>query len=973
MASVRLNADALLVRHPAASPELASRVTGEAIPLNDEQTIVVMLLSDGPLEAEEIVELASRHYGVNLDWDALLAFIDELERLGLLERVDPTAPDGPKGFQGGSPLMPLPIQGGVTEEDLDDGPTEVSSDDIAHLQAMIRKEQEQQTARTPPPRKRRPPPRAPAPLKSSAPLPPPEEETMRAPEGWQQQLEQEREASAEHRKPLLRLVPPATSEEPTRGIDDAFSSSPEQTPKPRRRHPYPRLPSKWMPKLLPQSKNILLTCPAEQTERELRSWEYQVARTMNGHRSPEEVVEWARSVGLRLHLEEVLAIMTRLVGEGVLEPGTKSLSSMRRGAAPRRRRRPPTDDLSQGPISSAFEDLGDSPDSIMESMELLAKRPGMKPRPRSPSPRPKTPARRRAPTPETKPLIGSGAPLPPSPAPHQPPADPYEEPHPYGEQDPYSEPHPYAQPEPGSPQQPYDPQAYGQPDPQAYGQPDPQAYGQASGQPDPQAYGQPDPQAYGQPDPQAYGQPDPQAYGQPDPQAYAPHSESQQPYLQAQPPMEPPVPVPVPVQAQPPMEPPVPVQAQPPMEPPVPVQAQPPMEPPVPVQAQPPMEPQVEAPQPMPPEAQPAAAGPQAQEHEALYQALRQSASLGEMETAEAEEAMKSLLAKDPEAAKALAMLDLVRSSEAKPRRRLGLWIVLGLVGLLLIGFLILGLAKKVETRVSLPCRVLLVPLGEVKSQLAGKVTAVSVKKGSVVSKKQTLARVSDEKSKRGLAELKLKIDDRKELLRIMRTTGTVQDERKQKRIVVALTARLKQLESCSGDDCKDQIAKAKEGIESAKLKLKFCEWQAEPDEIQAEAAGIAKMEQALAKLSSKPLEVSLVSSGAGLVSEVKIAKGMQVSSGEVLVELVDATRFQVEAFHTEKKGKPIDTAGVAATVRLLGEGGGRTYPARPGASRRGGSLLFEVPAEVSKVQTGAACQVEFTGGEVSLFRSWLE
>jgi multidrug resistance efflux pump len=263
-----------------------------------------------------------------------------------------------------------------------------------------------------------------------------------------------------------------------------------------------------------------------------------------------------------------------------------------------------------------------------------------------------------------------------------------------------------------------------------------------------------------------------------------------------------------------------------------------------------------------------------------------------------------------------------------------------------------------------------------VTSKISGLVTAVEVKEGSEVSEGQELARVSDVESRRRLAELKLRIVDKKELLRIMRTTGTVQDERKQRRIVIDLTARLRRLRrSCpAGGACQGDIGRIEQQIKSARLKLKFCEWQAEPDEIKDVGGKVTKLEQKLAELSGRPMEAKIASSRGGLVTGVKIAKGKKVARGAVLATLAEAGRFRVEAFYTEAgAGEPLDAAAAAASVRLVGKAGARTFLANPGAKRRGNALLFDVPGDAGSVSSGDACQVEFTKGRISLFGSWVE
>ena len=89
MGILRLNNDAILAQPFAGSIELTSRVTGNTLPLDGEQGIVVTLLSEGPVDMEDLVAFAWQK-GVRWDRGTMEAFISDLERWGLVDIEDPT-------------------------------------------------------------------------------------------------------------------------------------------------------------------------------------------------------------------------------------------------------------------------------------------------------------------------------------------------------------------------------------------------------------------------------------------------------------------------------------------------------------------------------------------------------------------------------------------------------------------------------------------------------------------------------------------------------------------------------------------------------------------------------------------------------------------------------------------------------------------------------------------------------------------
>jgi multidrug efflux pump subunit AcrA (membrane-fusion protein) len=875
MAVLRLNDDTLLVGGAGLSPELTSRVTGSALPLDEEQAIVATLLSAGPLEEERLLELA-REEGVNWDASILAAFVSNLERWGLVDREEETPPD-PQPRRLARPARSSDFEPAIDgdwvedAEELPGGKTQVvAMDDIfgapphppesrsvapfaADPQAYLedRPASSGESAKTLelspagsllPLEEERPTasgesaktidlapgsaPRAPEDLSDRStehPLPEhsmdhrlPERSTEHLPEYSMDHhlperptrtdspvdavpaearpveqapppVEEAQPQPAEARRPLLRLVPPPGGEDdPTTVAPKRQPSSPPQPQQVAQlsvpqeetgeRSPHPRLLKKWMPKLLPQSRNILLVDPSENTERELRSWEYQVARMMEGQRSPEEVAEWAQSVGLQLGLDDVVSIIERLVREGVLEPGTTPLIAPSAAAIEdetpqvpdetNERARPDDADpeLLEAMAGSPFKDMGESPDSIMESLAVL-----------------EVPGKRKMAPPVAVPASGPARG------------------HPTGQQRPSGD---------------------------------------------------------------------------------------------------------------------------------------------------------------------------------VVLDALTKAASLVQAKRHdEAEKVLKDILERNPGVVQALAMLELIGGSTGEVRKVSGrpwaLWIGLGGAGLALVTTLVLLLAIRVESKLTLPCRTELVAKVKVTSQIGGKVMTLEAETGKVVEKGAQLASVLDEERKLRIADLKHEIEDKKDLLRIMKTTGSVADERKQKKLIIAYTAELARLERCKGDDCARKVKAARAGIESAKLKLKFCEWQAEKDEIAELEGRIARLEQELAPLASKPLEATIVSPERGLLTEVKVEKGKPVKKDAIVATLADADRFLVMARHSGETPEGGDAA--PARVTLVHHGSTQTFTAGKKLEKRGDDLVFDVPGDVSRVPQGAACEVEISKGTISLLGSWFE
>jgi len=796
MAILRLNDDALLVRPSSASPELTSRLTGAAIPLDDEQAIVVTLLSSGPAEIDELLERAAQH-GVDWDWAALSAFIDVLERWGLLEIDHLGRPADPVDsyLEDDTPPDPPRIDDAAYEAQLEEEAPRTQIADMSVLLAQLRGSPAEsgESAKT---------------LELSTAAPPigwdgqeledrPLESgesarTLDLPPGtvpneWPGAELEDRptesgesartidlspsrsqppgalatEDARQNGRPVLRLVPPIGEEEPTGIAHKRKPAPPPQEPAAAGLPLHPRLIPRWMPKLLPHSRNILLVDPAAHTERELRSWEYQIARMLDGNRSPEQVADWSQSVGLQVHLNNIIAIIERLVAEGVLEPGITPLPPPQ--ADPEPASAPPRRTPSAPPLepqSSPFRDMGDSPDSIMESLDVIP-----------------VPGKRKASVP-------------------------------------------------------------------------------------------------------------PRASAEP------------------------------------------------------------------------------RAPAPMEPEP----------EEEDFSEALTRAAALvQERRRDEAEAVLRAILERNPGVVQALAMLDLIGGTQAaRPvaRRRLPmLWIGVGAGGLLLVIGLVLTLAISVEPTVTVPCRTELISLGKVTSHLAGRVTAIEVRAGTVVDKGQELARIADLERKRRITQLREQIADTNELLRIMRTSGTVADERKQKKLVAALTARLKrEAARCKqGAHCEKETAKIQAQIESARRKLKFCEWQAEPDEITQVADQVAKMKQELAPLAGKPLEATVVSPRRSLVMSVGIAKGQKVSRGANLATFADADRFVVVA----RSGKEPLEGATPTKVRLVYKGSAQIYSPTKDAKPDRGTLRLELAAEVNRLPPDATCTLELSRGKMSLLRSW--
>jgi len=823
MAILRLLDDALLVRSP--GPELTSRLTGVGVPLDREEAIVVTLLQEGPVEADHLLPRVHEQ-GVSWSRETLDTFIQGLAGWGLLELGEGRPRDVADLFDPGertvvdfSPRLPIGMAARAPEAD-----AASRVDDAPRVPDALEEETPPdggEASREPEPLERaRSQPRAlgrsrsqPRALDRAQSQPRALDRAQSQPHALDRAQSQphalDRAQSQPHALDRAQSQPHVDRARSQPRVDRAQSqprvdrarsqpnaalkaseeqASEEQPPgtprpgqrlghsedlptkvslgnrrsAPARRTPRPvhedeqhqpihaRLLSRWRPRLVPNSQDVLLVDPSTNAERSLPVPEYRVARMLDGNRSPEEIVDQAWSGGMQIELDDVREIIQRLVSAGIAEPGATPLPPVEVSppGAPSREPEPePEPDLSEELVGTPFAKLGDSPDSIVESF-------GFAPLPRK------------------------------MPAP-------------------------------------------------------------------------------------------------------APRKVSAPPVAKL-----------------------------------------------------------------------------------GMNEALTRAAELVQADRDdEAKEVLRGLLDRDPSVVQALAMLELITGRQ-RPRarsRRLGwLWISAGVAGLALVVGLILTLVIQVEPRSTLPCRAELVHLDKVSVRVAGQISAVEVREGMMVEKGQVLARVDDVEHERRMADLQLRIADGRELLRIMRTSGSAEDERKQKKIIATLSAQLARSNCSAGQPCESELARVKDQIESARRKLKFCEWQAERNEITQVADQLTKMEQELASVTRKPPEL-IVSPRGGLVASVKIAKGQKVNRGAGAVLIADAKRFVVMA-----RGVRASLEGaVPSQVRLEQGRAFHTYtPSARTATWQGDTLRVEVPAAVT-TQLQGTCHLELCRKKISLLRSW--
>jgi hypothetical protein len=333
----------------------------------------------------------------------------------------------------------------------------------------------------------------------------------------------------------------------------------------------------------------------------------------------------------------------------------------------------------------------------------------------------------------------------------------------------------------------------------------------------------------------------------------------------------------------------------------------------------------------------------------------------GEFDKAKA--TLQTILELNPENLQARSMLELISMAEPKKKKGGRGWIVLLVLALLLGGGTAAAVLIKVPGPLVLPCTAERVPLAEVSAPFAGEIDKAA-EAGEEVVRGQLLVELVNRKEALELARLRARLESDEELLRIMKKSGSPEDEKHFKEQQEELAQEQAKLKNCAGDDCGNRQREVIWQLEQVKLKLKFCEWEALPKEI---AAAEAKLEQLRQQVAGKASRAPVKRVQAPLDALVtKIAqKGTKVAEGSVLVSLVHARRLDLL---TRSPAPRRPAKGEAVTVRLAGVG--QELQGRVEAVRSDSRVVIAVTTDAAVKQLKGRCSARFERlGKITLAR----
>lgn len=342
----------------------------------------------------------------------------------------------------------------------------------------------------------------------------------------------------------------------------------------------------------------------------------------------------------------------------------------------------------------------------------------------------------------------------------------------------------------------------------------------------------------------------------------------------------------------------------------------------------------------------------------------------------DARRALESVLEMSPNNVQALTMLELVSSKKkkkkAKPktraRRGRGLLVVLLLLVLLLCGGAAASMLITLPQQVTLPCTTSLIPLPEVRSSVEGTITQVKVSKGEVVKMGAVLALATNDRLVQHIEELKARIADSEDLVRIMKTAGTAKDDARLRKERKRLTKKIDELKKgCGNEECQVKLLKLEKQLKQVKTKLRFCEWEALPKEIKQAERELIKAQNELRGLASQRPEAEIKSPTGGIVVEIA-AKGTALTKGAKLARMMVSNQIVVE---TTKGASQKPRKGFPAKITLKGKS---TLSLNGTVDKvlAGGRFSCRVMTDATRIQKeGGACSVAIKLGKITLL-NWL-
>lgn len=327
----------------------------------------------------------------------------------------------------------------------------------------------------------------------------------------------------------------------------------------------------------------------------------------------------------------------------------------------------------------------------------------------------------------------------------------------------------------------------------------------------------------------------------------------------------------------------------------------------------------------------------------------------------EAREMLQTILELNPQNVQAQTMLELISMASDRPttkKKGRGGLIALIVIILLLGGAAAAGLLIQVPRTVELPCKVARVPLEPIQATLAGTVKKVGATSGELVDDGALLVELEDQAGTLELARLRTRLKSDEELLRIMKVSGSPEDEKRFKELKPGLQQQAKELEqSCTEAagqlSCEQRKQEAAWHLEQLKLKLKFCEWEALPKEVTEMEGTLAERNKAAEAQAKKTLSQRATSPAEAVVTQI-VKQGTPVKVGQTLCRLDHARQLVLT---TTSAPPQLPGQGHAAQVKLTTGASVESLQSKV-ASIKGQRLIFRVETAKGSADAPTQCSV---------------
>ncbi len=328
----------------------------------------------------------------------------------------------------------------------------------------------------------------------------------------------------------------------------------------------------------------------------------------------------------------------------------------------------------------------------------------------------------------------------------------------------------------------------------------------------------------------------------------------------------------------------------------------------------------------------------------------------------EARQMLQTILELNPENIQAQTMLELISMASdgptTKKKKGRGGLIALIVIVLLLGGAAAAGFLIQVPRPVELPCKVARVPLDPIKATLAGTVKKVEAKAGALVDDGALLLELEDVAGTQELARLRTRLKSDEELLRIMKVSGSPEDEKRFKGLKPGLEQQVKELEqSCTEEEtqpsCEQRKQEAAWHLEQLKLKLKFCEWEALPKEVTEMEGKLAERNKEVEAQAKKTLSQRATAAAAAVVTQI-VKQGDPVKIGQTLCRLDHARELVLTTTSAPPK---LPKQGYAARVKLTTGSAVESLQIKV-ASIKGQRLILKVETAKGSAEAPTQCNL---------------